>query len=196
MKTLKVGYTQYWCGALCFLVLSAWMARGAEPTAFELIKEGNKTVGKQSQDKVIQIRSEKSFLSLTPDVWYVVYYDPSVTSKKAEVKFGAGRQIGIKRGWNPFGRSGTMDRVLDLKKLKYDSDAVIKAAVADPLVDKLTIKATQLWLENREAKPVWEVRLWAAKLNQPEKVVDIGELFLSAETGKVVGSKLHVERVR
>jgi len=175
--------------------LGAWAATGAEPTALELIKEGNKSVGQQSQDKVLLIRSEKSFLSDTPNIWYIVYYDPSVMSKKVEVKFGAGRQIGIKRGWNPVGRSGTMDRVMDLKKLKYDSNDIIKAAVSDPLVAKATIKATQLWLENIEATPRWKIRLWAAKLNQPNTTVNIGDLYFSAETGTVVKSELHIERV-
>ena len=190
------AFKHYWALAVAVVLAGAWTARAAEPTAFELIKEGNKSVGKQSEDKVMQIRSEKSFLSLTPTIWYVSYYDPSVMSKRVELKFGAGRQIGLKRGWNPVGRSGAMDRVMDLKKLKVDSDAAIKAAVGDPLVDKLTIKATQLWLENDQARPVWEVRMWAAKLNKPEELVNIGELFLSAETGKVVKSKLHVEKVR
>ena len=195
MKTSKAGYKECVRGALCFLVFSAWMACGAEPTALELVKEGNKSIGKDSQDKVLLIRSEKSFQSLTPSIWYVVYYDPAVQSKQVEVKFGAGRQIGIKRGWNPFGRSGKMDRVMDLKKLKFDSDTVIKAAVSDPLVHKLTIKATQLWLENSEAKPRWKVRLWAAKLHKPDQNADIGSLFISAESGQVVKSDLHPSRV-
>ncbi len=194
MKNLKAGLSQWSGVAVCCLALSAWAATGAEPTAFELIKEGNKAVGKQSQDKVMRIRSEKSFLSLTPNVWYVAYYDPDVISKQTEVKFGAGRQIGIKRGWRPFGRTGAMDRLMDLKKLQYDSDYVIKAATTDPLVAKLTIKATQLWLENSEAKPRWKVRLWAAKL-KGEGAVNIGDLYLSAETGKVVKSDFHLEKV-
>jgi hypothetical protein len=191
----KAGYTSWLQGALLCLACSVWVATGEEPTAFELIKEGNKSVGTQSQDKVMQIRSEKSFLSLTPNIWYVLYYDAAVTAKKAEVKFGAGRQIGISRGWNPFGRSGTMDRLLDLKKLKVDSDEVIKSATTDPLVGKITIKATQLWLENMEGKPVWKVRLWAAKLKAPETTVRIGDIYISAETGKVVKSTLHVDKV-
>ena len=180
---------------MCLLLLGSWGATGAEPTALELVKEGNRFLGEQSKDKVLTVHSEKSFLSLTPNVWYVAYYDPDALSKQAEVKFGAGRQIGIKRGWRPFGRSGTMDRVMNLKKLKYDSDYVIKNATTDPLVAKLTIKATQLWLENNELAPVWKVRLWAAKLKQPNATVSIGDLYISAETGKVVKSELHIEKV-
>src|SRR5262245_8518003 len=49
-------------------------APAAEMTAFELAKEGNRYVGEQSKDKVVQIRSEKSVASMIPDIWYVVYY--------------------------------------------------------------------------------------------------------------------------
>ena len=66
-----------------------------------------------------------------------------------------------------------MDKVLDLKKLKVDSDQAIKTATAEPLVAKLTIKATQLWLDNSGAAPAWKVQLWAAKLSQPAVAVDL-----------------------
>ena len=45
----------------------------AELTAFELIKEANRYVGEDAKDKVVQIRSEKSVASLTPDIWWVVF---------------------------------------------------------------------------------------------------------------------------
>jgi hypothetical protein len=194
MKTLKAGYTWLLCGTIGFLALTVWTARGADPTAFELIKEGNKFVGTQSKDKVITIHSDKSVLGVTPSIWYVAYYDPDVTSKLVQVKFGAGRQMGIKRGWRPFGRSGTMDRVMDLTKLKVDSDKAIKIATSEPLIAKLTIKATQLWLENDGLRPTWKVRLWAAKLNQPDATANLGDIFISAETGEVVKSELNINK--
>ena len=182
-------------GALCFSLLSAWVAGGAEPTAFELVKEGNHYLGEQSKDKVLEIRSDKSLAGLTPAIWYVVYFDPDAKSKRVEVKFGAGRQMGIKRNWRPFGGGGSLDKVLDLKKLKVDSDQAIKTATAEPLLAKLTIKATQLSLDNTSATPVWKVRLWAAKLSKPEVTVDIGEIAISAESGEVVKSDLRINKV-
>jgi len=56
-------------GVLCFSLLGAWVAGGAEPTAFELIKEGNRSLGEQSKDKVLEIHSDKSVASLTPNIW-------------------------------------------------------------------------------------------------------------------------------
>ena len=71
--------------------------RGAEATAFELAKEGNRYVGEQSKDRIVQIRCEKSVGGLIPNIWYVVFYDPTATLKAVEVKFGAGKMLDVKR---------------------------------------------------------------------------------------------------
>jgi hypothetical protein len=196
MMNLKVSWTHWFGGVLCFSLLSAWAASGAEPTAFELVKEGNRAIGEQSKDKVLGIHSEKSVASLTPNVWYVTYFDPDAPLKRVEVKFGAGQQLGVKRESHPpFGGVGSLDKVLEIKKLKVDSDKAIKIATAEPLLAKLTIKATQLWLEYTGAAPVWKVRVWAAKLRKPDATANIGDISISAESGEVVKSDLHIERV-
>jgi hypothetical protein len=62
--------TQCPCGGIRALCV-ALVARASEPTAFQLIKEGNKHVGEDAKDKVAQIRSEKSIGGLVPSIWYV-----------------------------------------------------------------------------------------------------------------------------
>ncbi|MEI9959924.1 MAG: hypothetical protein WDM76_01975 [Limisphaerales bacterium] len=73
----------------------AQTALAASQPLFELAKKGNDYIGVQSKDKVVQIRSEKSVASLTPNIWYVVYYDPDATFKAIEVKFGAGEKLDV-----------------------------------------------------------------------------------------------------
>jgi hypothetical protein len=68
-RVLTAGFT--WMVALG----SAFHVSAAEPTAFELIKEGNRYIGEQAKDRVVQMRSEKSVASLNPTIWFVVYYD-------------------------------------------------------------------------------------------------------------------------
>src|SRR5206468_4301551 len=68
-----------------------------ESTAFQLIKEGNRYLGEESKDKVVQIRSEKSIGTLTPNIWFVVYYDPDAAARAAEVKFIAGKKDWVRR---------------------------------------------------------------------------------------------------
>jgi len=67
--------------------------------------------------------------------------------------------------------------------------------MAEPLLDKLTIRATQLRLERVDNVATWRVRLWAQKLRHPNDDADIGEVTLSAEDGKVLKSDLHIDRV-
>ena len=64
--------------------------------------------------------------------------------------------------------------------------------------------ATQLKLErvgegvlgqNGPGEGVWKVRLWAAKLRQPTKDADIGEVWVSALDGKVMKDDLHLNRM-
>ena len=174
-------------------------AGAAEATAFQLIKEGNRYVGEETKDQVVQIRSEKSVGALSPNIWYVVYFDPDATAKATEVKFGAGKKLSVKRParvLEPF--MGT-HRPLNREKLKIDSDRVIDIATKEPLLNNLKVRATQLWLERQpwavDDVPVWRVRLWAAKLRHPDDDANVGELFISAEDGKVLRNELHINRV-
>ena len=172
------------------------LAGAAESTAFQLIKEGNRYLGEQARNKVVQVRSERSVTELAPIVWYVAYYDPTVSSKVTEVKFGAGRMLTVKRPSRLFEPIVRREEPLDLAKLKIDSDKAIKLAAAEPLLEKLTLKATALKLEHsKEGPPVWRVKIWAAKLRDPADSVYLGEVTLSAEDGKVVKTDLKVNRV-
>jgi hypothetical protein len=195
MKIHQVGWMRWLPVILALFGLGTRLGCGAEPTAFELIKDGNRFVGEQSKDRVLEVYSDKSVGGIVPNIWRVAYYDPDAPSKWAEVRFGAGRQMGVKRSWHPFGPTGSMDRLMDLKKLKADSDKVIKTATADPLIAKLTLKATQLWLENSGLTPTWKVRIWAAKLSKPDTAAHIGDIFISAQTGEVVKSTINLKKV-
>lgn len=179
--------------ALCALGQTARAAD--EPTALSLIKDANEYVGKDTKDKVIGLRSEKSIASLQPNIWYVVFYDHDATFKTTEVKYGAGKKIDLKHPMRqPFAYINDKN-LLDQKVIKIDSDKAIKIATAEPLLDKLTIRATQLWLENVDGVPTWRVRLWAQKLRHPNDDANIGDVSLSAEDGKVLKTDLHIDRV-
>jgi len=176
----------------------------ADPTAFDLIKEANRYVGEQAKDKVVQIRSEKSVGTLTPNVWYVVLYDPTASLKAQEVKFGAGKMLSVKRPFRLLEPVTGGDLPLDRSKLKIDSDKAISIALAEPMLKDIKATATQLKLErvgegvlgqNGPGEGVWKVRLWAAKLRQPTKDADIGEVWVSALDGKVMKDDLHLNRM-
>jgi len=191
-------------GWLVVVIGAVAPARAGEPTAFELVKEANRYVGEQAKDKLVQIHSEKSVGTLTPNIWWIVLYDATATMSASEVKFGAGKMLEVKRPFRLLEKSYGGDKMLDREKLKVDSDAAIKTATEEPLLKNLKITATQLKLEQSNdpalglgagGQGIWKVRLWAQKLRNPSKDVDIGEVWISALDGKVVKTDLHINRV-
>ena len=176
------------------IVLFQWAAAAADLTALELFRKGDQIVGSEAEGRLIEIRSEKSIASLTPAIWYITYYDPNSSGKATEVKFEAGEKTEMKYKGNLLGIAKA-PKELPKDKIKVDSDAAIKTATGEPLLKDLTLKATRLILEDWQGIPTWKVRIWAAKLQKPDRMVDVGEVFISAEDGKVLRSDLKISRV-
>jgi hypothetical protein len=113
-----------------------------------------------------------------------------------EVKFGAGRMLDVKRPMRLLEPTHGGDLPMDRAKLKVNSDTAIATALKEPLLEKLTITATSLKCDRqRDGMIVWRVRLWASKLRNPNKDVDIGDVHINAEDGKVIKTDLHINRV-
>lgn len=167
-----------------------------EPTAFDLVKEGNRHLGEEAKGRVVQIRSEKSVGGLTPNIWFIVYYDPDATAKATEIKFAAGTKVSVKRPARVLEPITGAHHELAKEKLKIDSDKAIEIAKNEPLIKNLTLTNTQLTLERGEGdQPVWKVKFWAAKIRKPSDTVNIGEVHIAAEDGKVVKNDLKPGRV-
>ena len=182
--------------AVLALALVPCLATAKELTAFDLIKEGNRYVGEHAKDKLVQVRSEKSIGSLTPTIWFVVFYDTTASLKATEVKFGAGKMLDVKRPFRLLEPVTGGDTPIERAKLKVDSDEAIKIAIKEPLLEKLTLTATQLKLDRqKDGSIVWKVKVWASKLRNPSRDVNVGEVILSAEDGKVIKPDLHINRV-
>ena len=163
----------------------------ADPTALNLGKKGNDYVGVQSKDKIVEIYSDKSVATLEPNVWYVVYYDPSVPLKTVEVKFGGGEEMDVSHPIHPFQMPAKMESVLDQSKLKVDSDRALNVATSQPVLKGLTLRASKMTLSDTDNGMVWRVELWAAKVGDSTKQANIGSVYISADDGSVVKSDLH-----
>ena len=177
------------------LIATAFKSVADEPTALDLARRGNQYVGVQSRDKVVQIRSEKSISSLTPNIWYVVYYDPDATFKAVEVKFGGGQELEVTHPWRVLEMTGDDHHVLDGAKLKVDSDQAIRIAKSQPVLANVKLDATQLWLEHGDNGPQWRVKFWAARLRNHNEATYIGSVILSTVDGAVFKADLHPNRV-
>jgi hypothetical protein len=191
---MKTRMTQIFFSAVAVCAL-AIAARAAETTALQLVKEGNRYIGEDSKDKVVQIRSEKSIGGLTPSTWWIVYYDIDARMKATEVRFDGGKKTDVQRPFRLFERAGGYKAVLDMGKLKIDSDEALKLAQKDGLLDKVKLTNSKMLLERWEEMPVWKVTFWAEKARNASQTVDIGQIYVNAEDGKVVRRDLHINRV-
>src|SRR5207248_11216123 len=163
----------------------------------------NKYVGEQAKDKIVQIRSEKSVGSLTPTIWYVVFYDPTATLKSVQVKFGAGKMLDVKRPMRLLEPVTGGDTPLDKAKLKIDSAEAVKTALKEPLLQNVKPTASLLKLErvgegvlgiSGAGEPGWKVKLWAATLRDATRGADSGGIWLSGNDCRVLKSDLHSGR--
>jgi hypothetical protein len=194
MKLNWLNVSHRTLAAALFAALSL-STRAAEPTALELIKEGNRHVGEDSKDKVTQIRSEKSVGGLVPNVWYVVYYDPDARMKATEVKFGGGKKLDVIRPFRLLERANAFT-AMDRTKIKVDSDEALKIAQKDGLLDRVKLTNSKLTLEKGDqGVPVWKVQFWAEKARDTSRTVEIGSIMLAADDGKIFHRDLHIERV-
>jgi hypothetical protein len=171
------------------LGLATALVASAEPTALDLVNKGNEYVGVQSKDKVLQIFSDKSVATLTPNIWHIVYFDPDSTFKSVEVKFGAGQEMGVGHPMRMF--PSKPEDILDPEKIKVDSDRALKIAASQPLLKALTLRSSKMTLANSDDGVVWKVELWAAKVGDSTKEADIGSVTISAADRSVVHSDLH-----
>lgn len=172
------------------------IAMADDPNALQLIKNGDEYVGMPSRDKVLEVYSEKSVAHLEPNVWHIVYYDPSVMSGSVEVKFGAGQEMAVSHPIvRPFAFPARARDVLDQSKLRVDSDQALHTAASQRLLDGLTLRASKLTLESTDDGIVWKVELWAAKKNDQTKEAWIGYVSVSANDGSIIQSDLHPSRI-
>jgi hypothetical protein len=165
------------------------------PTAFDLLKSGDQYVGVQSKGKIVQIRSDKSVGGLTPQVWYVVYYDPNAMFKASQVKFDNGQETEVTHPGRLLELATDQHKPFDSNLLKIDSDRAIQIAASQPYLNTLTLTATKLSLDHGELGPVWHVEIWATRGKSTNPSVDIGEVVLSATDGAVIENDLHPNRV-
>ena len=173
------------------LGLAATQMAWAEPTALDLVKKGDNYVGVQSKNKILQIYSDKSVASLEPNIWHVVFFDPDTFFKSTDVKFGAGQEMEVAHPMHPFQFPAKPDQIMDLSKVRVDSDRALEIASSQPLLKGLTLRESKLTLQKMDGVPTWKVEFWAAKVNDPTKNAGIGSVCVSATDGSVLNMDLH-----
>jgi hypothetical protein len=143
----------------------------------------------------VQIRSEKSYGSMNPSVWYIVYFDTNASLHATQVKFSGGKELEVTRPGRLLEYGTSNERTLDRAKLKVDSNKALNIAKKESLLENVKLVASEMKLERSDDGPVWKIKLWAAKLRNQYDDVHVGDVFVLAEDGKVVRSDLHPDRI-
>jgi hypothetical protein len=165
-------------------------------TAFELAKEAERYISEPAKGKLVKAHSMKSFNESTPSAWALLFHDPTTAFETVEVSFRSGQMTAVKFPPDYFGaKLGIRPRPFDKKQLNVDSDKAMEMALKEPLLDHLTLKASEVWLDWRDGVPAWRIKLWAAKSRNPNAEADLGEIILSADDGRIIRRDLHPERV-
>lgn len=163
----------------------------ADPTALSLVRSGDDYVGTLCKDRVLEVYSDKSIANMEPNVWHVVYYDPSVFSKWVDVKFGAGQEMDVSHPMRPFMIPARAHDVLDSRGLKVDSDRALQIATSQPILNGLTLRSSKMTLSNSDDGAIWKVELYAAKVGDPTHEVSVGYVTMTADDGTIVKADLH-----
>lgn len=74
-------------------------------------------------------------------------------------------------------------------------DCVIAATCQLQIQYRIAIAAGGDTFGTMKTNSVWEVELWAARLDRPDRNRDIGEVHVSMEDGKVVKNDLKPDRL-
>lgn len=176
------------------------IVQARDSTAFQLVKEGNKYVGEQSKDRVVQIRSDKSVGSLVPLVWYVVYYDPTAALKSVQVKFSDGKMVDVQRPLRLLEPVTGGDLPLDRDRLKIDSDEALRVASHEARLENIELTAAKFKLERvgegvlgrGPGEPIWKIEFWGRLKSNPGREAHLGEVWVSPADGKVVKDDLNL----
>ena len=192
---MKINYGVVFSVVLGLAATHVALADDGNPTALSLVKNGDDYVGAQCRDKVLEVYSDKSVATMEPNVWYVVYYDPSVFSKSVEVKFGAGQEMEVSHPMRPFMMPAREGAVVDQDRLKVDSDRALQIATSQPILHGLTLRASKMTLESSDDGPIWKVELFAAKVGDPTREASVGYVTMTADDGTIVKADLHPSSV-
>ena len=160
----------------------------SKATALQLLEKGNSYVSARSKNRVLQIISDRAAADAPPQSWRILYHDDKTTYNAVEVQFHAGE---MERVYEPsrlfnFFSSGS-SKTLDLAKVKVDSDAAIRVAVAECAGEPVMVKFVELKLERGYGGlPVWNVKLFGVIAGKAAEDAALGYVIVLAEDGKVL----------
>lgn len=173
---------------LAFSSRAQMTTNSARLTAFALVKEGNQYLLARDKNRVTEIRSEISSNGLTPDVWYIDFFDSTTAFKSTEVKFVSGKVVGVTHPKHVL-TAFQGNKQMEWKRMKIDSDRALSIALKEPELKNLDIQAVQFSLDREALGSTWKIRFWTPRLGKPGQASPIGEIHISGVSGEIFKKK-------
>ena len=136
--------------------------------------------------------TERSQGEPVPNTWRLGFFDSTAALKVTELKFRDGKKIDTSQPFAVLERYNA-GKAFDRKKLKIDSNKALQLAMEDPMLKGLTLRMSEIKLQTTDG-PFWQIHLWVGRIRRPSDMADAGQIFISAEDGKVIKRDLHPPR--
>ncbi|MDZ4815297.1 MAG: hypothetical protein SGI71_03415 [Verrucomicrobiota bacterium] len=166
-------------------IFSALTYAGGGATAYDAIHTAQKNVRPDLVNHVIEVRGSNG--NPNPRKWEVVFFDPKISGKKLVIEVN-NNQMTKERRPSDLLKDLSVNNVIEVNRLKVDSDGAFKIAqkVAQE-ENKLMIARAHYVLRKLEPKKgssaAWFIKVYDSQGH------DLGELVISAYTGKILRTK-------
>ena len=177
---------------------AASMKASAAPsaaTALQLLRKGNAHVPSRSKNHVLQMVSERTALAEPPQIWRILFHDDKARYNAIEVRFKNGdmdRMFEPNRILDLF--SFGPPKLLDLQKVKIDSDEAIRIALSASANENMEVKSVELKLERGYGGlTVWNVKLFGTVQGRNPDEASLGSVIVLAEDGKVLKKDIPIK---
>lgn len=126
----------------------------------------------------------------TPSAWKYYFYDKSASGNARIVTVMDGKTLKQGEDLVNFASPYQEQHILPEEKLLIDSTQALQ--IAQGLVPSVPVSsADYTLLEQKNATPVWQVKLWARTAKGDER--KLGDVTLEADTGKVLQGNLKLQ---
>ncbi|MEM9400218.1 MAG: hypothetical protein AAF984_08405 [Verrucomicrobiota bacterium] len=186
---------------LLLLILGANCLNAASTTALDAYKLAREQVNKLARESLVQIDGKPHSPSILPNEWIILFYDPYADQNGTMVRIAGKTIVEIRDGFMQMGKfrmaSYKQEEILDVSKLKVDSDDVLKILRKSPLLTDVKISSLGLWLKKDGKGPLapslWYVTLYG--LNHKADEIEFGEAEISAYSGKIVRLDVNLKKI-
>lgn len=186
---------------LLLFILGIPNLNAANVTALKAYKLAYDQVNKLARESLIQIEGKPNSPNVLPTEWMILFYDPYAAQNGTMVRIAGDTIVEIRDGYMQAGKlrlaAYKQEEILDAKKLKVDSDDILKILKKSPLLTDVKISSLGLWLKKDGKGPlapsIWHITIYG--MNHKANEIEFGEAEISAFSGKIIRLDVNLKKI-